>query len=159
MRVGKIVDVSVHPDAESLYVSKIDLGEEQPRTIVSGLVKYIPIEEMKGRQVVVLCNLKPAKLRGIESNGMVLCCKIEEEEKLETLAPPADAAPGERILIENYEDGKPDEVLNPKKKVWEKLSVDLKTNADCVAQWQGNNLLTKSGGKVTTKAIPNCLIR
>ncbi|CAH0558289.1 unnamed protein product [Brassicogethes aeneus] len=159
LRVGKIVEVNVHPDAESLYVSKIDLGEEQPRTIVSGLVKYISIEEMRGRSVVVLCNLKPAKLRGIESHGMVLCCKIEEEDKLETLIPPEDSLPGERILIENYEDGNPDEVLNPKKKVWEKIAVDLKTNANCVAQWQGNNLLTKSGGNITTKAIPNTLIR
>lgn len=48
-------------------------GEAEPRQIVSGLVQYVPIEEMKGRNVVVLCNLKPAKMRGIESAGMVLC--------------------------------------------------------------------------------------
>lgn len=73
IRVGKIVEVSKHPDADSLYVEKIDLGEDKPRTIVSGLVNFIPIEEMQDRLVVVLCNLKPAKMRGIESQGMVLC--------------------------------------------------------------------------------------
>lgn len=73
IRVGRIVEVAKHPDADSLYVEKIDLGEEQPRTIVSGLVNFIPIEEMQNRLVVVLCNLKPAKMRGIESQGMVLC--------------------------------------------------------------------------------------
>lgn len=73
IRVGKIVEVAKHPDADSLYVEKIDLGEEKPRTIVSGLVNFIPIEEMQNRLVVVLCNLKPAKMRGIESQGMVLC--------------------------------------------------------------------------------------
>lgn len=73
IRVGKIVEVSKHPDADSLYVEKIDLGEAVPRTIVSGLAKYVPIEQMKDRSVAVLCNLKPAKMRGVESQGMVLC--------------------------------------------------------------------------------------
>lgn len=63
IRVGRIVDVSRHPDADALYVEKIDLGEEEPRTIVSGLVNFVPIEEMQNRDVVVLCNLKPAKMR------------------------------------------------------------------------------------------------
>lgn len=73
IRVGKIVDVSKHPDADTLYVEKIDLGEATPRTIVSGLAKYVPLEEMQNRSVAVLCNLKPAKMRGVESQGMVLC--------------------------------------------------------------------------------------
>lgn len=73
IRVGKIVEISRHPDADALYVEKIDLGEEKPRTVVSGLVNFVPIEQMENRLVVVLCNLKPAKMRGIESNGMVLC--------------------------------------------------------------------------------------
>lgn len=53
-------------------------GEEQPRTIVSGLVKFVSINEMQDRLVVVLCNLKPAKMRGIESSGMVLCASVYE---------------------------------------------------------------------------------
>lgn len=65
--------MSKHPDADSLYVEKIDLGEAVPRTIVSGLAKYVPIEQMENRLVAVLCNLKPAKMRGVESQGMVLC--------------------------------------------------------------------------------------
>ena len=47
IRVGVITEVQKHPDADSLYVEKIDVGEEQPRTVVSGLVKYIPLEEMQ----------------------------------------------------------------------------------------------------------------
>lgn len=73
IRVGKIVEVSKHPDADSLYVEKIDLGEAVPRTIVSGLAKWVPIDQMENRLVAVLCNLKPAKMRGVESQGMVLC--------------------------------------------------------------------------------------
>jgi tRNA-binding EMAP/Myf-like protein len=52
------------------------VGESSPRTVVSGLVNYVPVEEMQGRMVVVLCNLKPAKMRGVESNGMVLCASV-----------------------------------------------------------------------------------
>lgn len=73
IRVGKVVEVSRHPDADTLYVLKIDLGESQPRTIISGLVKFVTIEELDQRLVAVLCNLKPSKMRGILSEGMVLC--------------------------------------------------------------------------------------
>ena len=69
IRVGKVVEVARQPDAEKLYVSKIDLGEAAPRTIVSGLVDFVPQAEMEGRLVVVLANLKPAKMRGVESCG------------------------------------------------------------------------------------------
>lgn len=51
MRVGKIVEVSRHPDADALYLEKIDCGEAAPRTVISGLVKHIPIEEMQNRMV------------------------------------------------------------------------------------------------------------
>eukprot|EP00126_Sphaerothecum_destruens_P005221 Sdes_comp18650_c0_seq1m8860 len=61
LRVGKIVEVEKHPDAESLYVEKIDCGEAEPRTVVSGLVNHVSIDQMKDRMVIVLCNLKPAK--------------------------------------------------------------------------------------------------
>lgn len=77
IRVGKIVEVSKHPDADSLYIEKIDLGEASgPRTIVSGLVNYVPLEEMKDRMVVILANLKAANLRGVQSHGMVLCASV-----------------------------------------------------------------------------------
>jgi methionine--tRNA ligase beta chain len=71
LRVGTIVEVRRHPDAESLYVESIDLGEELPRQVISGLVKWVPLEAMQQRRVVVVCNLKPAKMRGVLSNGMV----------------------------------------------------------------------------------------
>lgn len=61
-----------HPDAESLYVEEADLGEEQPRTVISGLVKFIPVEEMQNRRVVFVCNMKPVNMRGIKSQAMVL---------------------------------------------------------------------------------------
>lgn len=61
-RIGKIVEINKHPDADSLYVEKIDCGEGNPRTVVSGLVNHVPIDEMRDRVVMVLCNLKPVKV-------------------------------------------------------------------------------------------------
>ncbi|XP_045775715.1 tyrosine--tRNA ligase, cytoplasmic [Maniola jurtina] len=160
IRVGRIVEVSRHPDADALYVEKIDVGEPEPRIIVSGLVNFVPIEEMQNRDVVVLCNLKPAKMRGIESKGMVLCASVDEPKQVEPLIPPKDSKPGDRIVVESYETGEPDEVLNPKKKVWDKLQADLKTTEDLLAVWQGNKLTSKvNGNPVTTKSMKNAPIK
>lgn len=161
IRVGQIVEVSKHPDADSLYIEKIDLGEAGgPRTIVSGLVNYIPIEEMKDRMVVILANLKPATLRGVQSHGMVLCASVDEPvRRVEPLRPPAGSKPGDKVAVEGYEDGSPDDVLNPKKKVWEKLQVDLVVNGSGEASWCGNLLLTASGGKLTADSLKNVSIK
>jgi len=158
IRIGKIVEVSRHPDAEKLYVSKIDLAEPTPRTIVSGLVDFVPQEKMEGRSVVVLANLKPAKMRGIESQGMVLCSSREEPREVEPLSVPEGSQPGDRVSVEGYEEGTPDEVLNPKKKVWEKLSVDLATDDQGFAKWQGNKLTTPKGF-ITCASVKGAPIR
>ncbi|XP_067281304.1 tyrosine--tRNA ligase, cytoplasmic [Pseudorasbora parva] len=153
IRVGKVVSVEKHPDADSLYLEKIDVGEEQPRTVVSGLVAYISQEQLQDRLVVLLCNLKPQKMRGIESQAMLLCASIEgEPRRVEPLDPPEGSAPGDRVFVEGYESGKPDDELKPKKKVFEKLQVDLKISGEYVAQWKEQNLMTKLG-QITCKTL------
>lgn len=62
LRIGKVEDVERHPDADSLYVLKINSGEEKPRTVCSGLVKHISIGELQNKTVMLLCNLKPVKV-------------------------------------------------------------------------------------------------
>lgn len=76
MMVSGISLASQHPDADSLYLEKIDVGEPEPRTVVSGLVAYVPQEDLQDRLVLVLCNLKPQKMRGIESQAMLLCASM-----------------------------------------------------------------------------------
>lgn len=122
LRVGKIVSIEKHPDADSLYLEKVDFGEaDGPRQVLSGLVKFVPIEEMQDRWVVGICNLKPQAMRGIKSYAMLLCASsksVEGEEKgVEPVAPPEGSAPGDRVWVEGYEGREPDEQLNPKKKV------------------------------------------
>lgn len=151
--MGKIVSVEKHPDADSLFLEKIDVGEAEPRTVVSGLVAYVSQEDMQDRMVLVLCNLKPQKMRGIESQGMLLCASIEgEPRRVEPLDPPEGSSPGDRVFVEGHETGKADNKLNPKKKVWEKLQVDLKISDECVAQWKDQQLMTKLG-KITCKTL------
>lgn len=153
IRVGKIVEIEKHPDADSLYVSQIDLGEVSgPRTVVSGLAQLVPKEDLLGRLVVVLTNLKPAKMRGIESKGMILCASIDEPRQVEPLNPPTGSQPGERVFVEGYSGSEPTEQLNPKKKIWEKLQTDLKTSHRCLAEWQSNPLVT-TRGLITCKSM------
>lgn len=120
LRVGKILDIKKHPDADSLYLETVDFGEaEGPRTVLSGLVNYVSMDKMQDRLVVGICNLKPQAMRGIKSHAMLLCAthKDGKEHGVEPIAPPEASVPGERIYIEGYEGIEPEPVLNPKKKV------------------------------------------
>jgi len=82
LKVGKVLEIEKHPTAEHLYIEKIDIGEERPRTIVSGLVKYFQPEEVLGKQVLVASNLKPAELSGILSEGMLLCASKKKKMEI-----------------------------------------------------------------------------
>lgn len=144
IRVGFIKKVQKHPDADSLYVEEIDVGEDQPRTVVSGLVKYIPLEELQNRKVCVLCNLKPAAMRGIKSHAMLLCASSSDGTKVELIEPPESSTIGERVMVPGFE-GNPDDVLNPKKKVFETVQPDLRTNKELVACYKGVPFTTSAG--------------
>jgi methionyl-tRNA synthetase len=109
--------VERHPGAEHLYVESIDVGDEAgPRTVVSGLVKFMREDELLGARVVCLCNLKPAAMRGVVSQAMVLCASDEGHTRVELVVPPEGAVVGELVSFEGYA-GAPDAQLNPKKKV------------------------------------------
>lgn len=153
MKIGKIVEVEKHPDADALYVEKVDVGEEKPRTIVSGLVKHVPIEEMQGRIAVFLLNLKPAKMRGVMSEGMIMCANTRE--KVEILVPPAGAQIGERISFDGYE-GEPDlPFMNPKKKIFEAVQPEFLVNAEGVATYKGSFFKIEGKGLVTSPTVRN----
>ncbi|XP_017147472.1 aminoacyl tRNA synthase complex-interacting multifunctional protein 1 [Drosophila miranda] len=156
LRVGKIIEVGRHPDADSLYLEKIDCGEAAPRTVVSGLVKFVPLEEMQNRMVVVMCNLKPAKMRGVTSEAMVMCASTPE--KVEVLSPPAGAVPGDLVHCEGYT-RQPDAQLNPKKKIFETCAPDLMTNADLVACYKGSALHVPGKGNIVSQSLKNVNVK
>ncbi|MCH8519126.1 MAG: methionine--tRNA ligase [Nanoarchaeota archaeon] len=99
LQVGTIISVENHPDADSLYVEQVDFGEFGIRQIVSGLKKYFTKEEMVGKQVLAVTNLQTAKLRGVDSQGMLLLAE-NKEGKLSFIIPEQNVENGSYICIE-----------------------------------------------------------
>ncbi|KAF9355020.1 G4 quadruplex nucleic acid binding protein [Mortierella sp. AD094] len=162
LRVGKILKVEKHPDADSLYVETVDIGEAEPRTVVSGLVKHIPIEEMENRWLVCVCNLKPATMRGVKSFAMVLAA-TDDSGKLELVEPPKGSNPGDKCYFGNWKDEAPEEVMNPKKKIWETIQPGLHTTPECRAAWKSDegavHVLRSERGDCTVPSVVGAKIK
>ena len=94
LKVGKILECQPHPKADRLLVSKIDIGGEV-RTIVSGIRKYYSEKDLIGKKVIVVTNLKPVNLRGVESNGMILAAS--DDENLSVLTVLNDVKEGSKV--------------------------------------------------------------
>ena len=102
LKVAKITEVTRHPDAEKLYVEKLDDGTGVERVICSGLVPYLKEEDLLGKHVVIADNLKPRKLRGIESRGMLLAADYTDADGKECVEvlDCSWAAPGTPVVLE-----------------------------------------------------------
>lgn len=94
LKVGKILECQPHPKADRLLVFKIDIGDEV-RTIVSGIRKYYSETDLIGKKVIVVTNLKPVNLRGVESNGMILAAS--DDENLSVLTVLNDVKEGSEV--------------------------------------------------------------
>jgi aminoacyl tRNA synthase complex-interacting multifunctional protein 1 len=195
LRVGHILKAIKHPEADSLYVSTIAMGDKAGtddtsefegqvvRTVCSGLNGLVPLEEMQGRKVVCVCNLKPVKMRGVKSCAMVLAAspRLKEGEEdhhggpVELVSPPADSKAGDRVFFEGWK-GEPEGVLNPKKKVWETIQPGFTTTAGLEAAFDAavvkelskegeepktgvGKLVTEAGGVCTVKSLAGALLR
>jgi len=98
LRVGKVIDVKDHPQADTLYLLHVDLGAFGKRVIVAGMKPHYTKDEIKGKSIIVVVNLKPAKIRGVESKGMLLAA--EDKDKFVSLLNPGNANPGTKIFVE-----------------------------------------------------------
>lgn len=193
LRVGHILKAIKHPDADSLYVSTIAMGDKPGspdteeyegqvcRTVCSGLNGLVPLEEMQGRKIVAVCNLKPVKMRGIKSCAMVLAAspRLKEGEAddhkgpVELVSPPADAPAGERVYFEGWQ-AEPEKQINPssskKKSVWDVFQPGFTTTSDLEVGFDAGvvtelgkqgfgKLLTASGKPCTVKTLTNAVVR
>ena len=95
LRVAKIVEAENHPDADRLFVLKVDLGEEEPRQLVAGIRSGYVADELVGKKVVVIANVESATIRGQVSQGMVLAAS--DENSISVLSPEKDIAIGSRV--------------------------------------------------------------
>ena len=86
-----------------LYCEEVDVGEAEPRQIGSGIRAFHTFKEMQGHMVCVLCNLKPRKLGGFPSNGMLLCASTEDHASGALIDPPEGAKIGERVTFAGFE--------------------------------------------------------
>ena len=94
LKVATIKKAELHPNADKLLVLQVDLGTEE-RQIVAGIKGHYAPEELVGRQVVVVANLETAKLRGLESQGMVLAAS--DGDRIVILTPEKQVAPGAKV--------------------------------------------------------------
>ena len=152
IRVGEIVRCWNHPDSEKLLCEEIDCGEEQARSIASGIRAFYSAEEFVGKKVMVLANLKDRKLAGFLSQGMVLCASSEDGSEVKILEPPAGAENGDRVVFSGVENGEPASSSQmKKKKILEKLAPMMKTDENGVA-FCGENGMTVRDQPVTSQA-------
>ncbi|XP_057541160.1 tRNA-aminoacylation cofactor arc1 [Amaranthus tricolor] len=144
IQVGLIRKAWKHPSADSLLVEEIDVGESKVRQVVSGLAKYCSPDDLLNRRVAFITNVKPGKLRDVVSEGLVLCASNEDHSVVEPLLPPEGATIGERVSFEGH-DGKPEDVLNPKKKQLDKITPHLFTDENGIATYKGIPFMTSAG--------------
>jgi len=150
IRVGRIIRAWEHESAEKLYCEEIDVGEDKPRNIASGLRPFYKVEEMQDRRVLVLCNLKARNLVGFPSHGMVLCASNADHTQVKIVIPSETAAIGERVAFEGFEGNPEPENRVAKKKVFEKVALDLKTDDNGSVVWKGV-VCTAGGGVVVAE--------
>ncbi len=94
IRIGEIKEVKDHPNADKLYVINVDTGAEN-RQMVAGIKNFYKPQELIGRKVVVIINLEPATIRGVESSGMILAAS--DKDGLSILIPEKDKEIGTKI--------------------------------------------------------------
>ena len=118
-----ITSVEKHPSADRLYIEQVDLGEGRLRTVVSGLVEHVPRESLQGRLAIFVCNLKPAMLCKVLSEGMLLVGK--NDTSLEVLNVPEGEKPGDRVMVQGVNVPSTFPILKPKDTNWEAVKSKL----------------------------------
>jgi len=96
LRVGKILSVEDHPNADKLYIIEVDLKTEK-RKLVAGLKQHYTPKELKGKLCIVVANLEPAVLRGVKSEGMILAAVSEDKTQVKIIRPDKDIEVGSKI--------------------------------------------------------------
>lgn len=157
IRVGKIVSIADHPEADRLYVQEIDVGDHlyeekksddeipqnKTRSIIAGIKDYCSPDELLNTNVVVVCNLKPRKLKGVPSEGMILCCSNVDKSDVKPIRPVAGSSPGDPIRFPGIDSlvfppGSNKISFNKIDKAYKAVCNDFVVNEKGVATW--NNL-------------------
>eukprot|EP00566_Odontella_aurita_P002789 CAMPEP_0113594862 /NCGR_PEP_ID=MMETSP0015_2-20120614/39323_1 /TAXON_ID=2838 /ORGANISM="Odontella" /LENGTH=924 /DNA_ID=CAMNT_0000501927 /DNA_START=134 /DNA_END=2909 /DNA_ORIENTATION=+ /assembly_acc=CAM_ASM_000160 len=171
LRAATVLTAGPHPDAESLIVCTVNCGDDdgESRTVVAGLAGKVDLDELVGRKVVCATNLKPAKMRGVESTAMFLAASDGNDgdtEQVELLDVPDGVPNGELLSFEGKDKSEPDAMLKSKGalKAWERVKARLRSNGEgeaCFDEEGGENhrIVTGEGLPVTTESLKNAVIQ
>ena len=96
LRIGRVIEASDHPNADKLILLKVDLGDEQ-RQICAALRGHYTSEQLTGMNLVIVTNLAPRTMRGVESHGMLLAAVSADRSKVIVLSPESDIEPGSEV--------------------------------------------------------------
>lgn len=162
LEVGEIISAEKHPDAEKLFIEKVRLGDGE-RQIVSGLSDYYLAENLVGKKVVIVKNLAAAKLRGVESQGMLLAAEGREKEPMHDGKAAMEQDVVEVIFCEDSKVG--DKVIlkgktnKPKKSVtikdFQKVKIEV---LDFFVLSEGKSVVTESGEELKVKNIKRGIV-
>lgn len=161
LRVGKVMSVEKHPQSAAMYVSQVTVGDDSPRTIVSGLADYMTSELLLNQLVIVLCNLKPREVKGILSNGMVLCSSNPDHTEVAPLIAPVGSKPGDIVAVEGIRSSEPAEPGNKASKAFARAAEGLFVNEAMEATHEGRRLMVASstGSSGTADRVIKAAIR
>jgi len=146
------LEIEKHPKSDRLYVEKIDVGEEKPRTIISGLAEHYTLEELKGRKLLVMCNLKSNDIGklGIISDGMVVASSLEIDgnHTVKLVDVPEHSKVGEKVTWSGLEKQDPEVLLKADR--LKKILKLLSSNGDGKAVFSTNHVCLTSSGDCTS---------
>ena len=97
LRVAKIIEAEEIEGADKLYKLTLDDGTDEDRTICAGIKEFYTKDELKGKKIIIVANLEPRKLRGIESQGMLLAASNEDRTELSLISPDKNIASGSSV--------------------------------------------------------------
>ena len=146
LRVAKVIDAKDHPQADKLYMLQVDLGALGKKVLVAGMKPYYTKEEITGKNIVIVVNLKPATIRGVKSNGMLLAAS--DGSGVVSLLSPEDASPGSEVFIE----GIPREPVGVLE-FDDFKQVALIVNEKQEATYQGKTLQSEKGKIISDKEV------
>ncbi|MDD5502265.1 MAG: methionine--tRNA ligase [Candidatus Thermoplasmatota archaeon] len=147
LRIAEVKEVAPHPNADKLYVLKINLGKHGERQLVAGIRKYYTPEELIGKKITVVANLEPAKLRGVESNGMILAAE-DSGGVVSVLI--AQGELGEPVFAEG---SKPADAIRPTIKYDDFALAEIAAFADGSIKFDGKTLRTMAAPVRTERIV------
>jgi len=149
---GEILTVKPHPESDTLLITTVECGEPEPRTIVAGIAAHLSPTSLPGTPVLFCSNLKPARVAGTESNGMILGVSKPDGSFGGLLSPPTSANPGSHLSFPDVE-MQYDEMMKSKgaQKAFDRFVDSLNTDSSGVVNYLGQPLQASDGTVVRTE--------